>query len=185
MSAGLLAFAALKRQARSLGGPGLAGLLALLLAAVLALGSARWDAQAAQLQAQAQQLRAQLRERQAGGTPAVAATPQQWRAALPDSRLRQQRLADLLEMSLRLGLVGARTEHRLSVDTAAGLERLRVSMPLTGSYAQLRGFIAAALQHDPALSLDSLKLRRTSPLAPELEAELVWSLHGRAEGAGS
>ena len=40
--------------------------------------------------------------------------------------------------------------------------------------------IAAALEHDPALSLDAVKLRRVSPMAAEVDAELQWSLHGRA-----
>jgi Tfp pilus assembly protein PilO len=103
---------------------------------------------------------------------------QQWQAALPAASERQQRLADLLELGIRLELNGARTEHRLA--TADGLERLRVTMPVTGSYAQLRRFIGAALAHDPALSLDAIKLRRVSPMAVEVEAELQWSLHGRA-----
>ena len=181
-----MTIARLKHLMQSLGWPGGLGLLALLLAAALALLGQRWDGQAARLQAEADGLRGKLRLQQAGGPSAAQAapvTPQQWRLSLPAAGLRQQRLADLLELGLRQGLVGTRTEHRLSVDAASGLERLRVSMPLSGGYAQLRGFIGAALAHDPALSLDSLKLRRLSPLAAELEAELVWSLHGRSEAA--
>lgn len=175
--------APLKRLLQGLGGPGLAGLLALLLAAAPGLLAQRWDTQAARLQAEVDGLRQQLRAQRAGSTSVAPATPQQWQQALPAGALRQQRLADLLELGLRQGLASARTEHRLSVDAGSGLERLRVSMPLSGGYAQLRGFIAAALLQDPALSLDSLKLRRASPLATELEADLVWSLHGRSEGA--
>ena len=85
---------------------------------------------------------------------------------------------DLDKIAIRLDLNAARTEHRLA--SADGLERLRVNMPVTGSYAQVRRFIAAALAHDPALSLDAVKLRRASPMAAEVEAELQWSLHGRA-----
>lgn len=170
---------------QSLGWPGWVGVLGLLLAAGALLLAQGWDAQTSQLQAQADGLRSQLRKAQTlGVTMAVATapvTPTQWLQALPAAALRQQRLADLLEIGLRQGLVSARTEHRLSVDSAAGLERLRVSMPLNGGYAQLRGFIETALRQDPALSLDSLKLRRATPLAAELEAELVWSLHGRAD----
>lgn len=177
--------AAIKRQAASLGWPGAVGLVALLIALALLLFGKNLDAQTARLQAEADGLRQQLRaQRAAGSTAAQApATPQQWQLALPGSEQRQQRLADLLEIGMRQGLVSARTEHRLSVDTGAGLERLRVNMPLVGGYAQLRGFIESALRHDPALSLDSLKLRRASPNAAELEADLVWSLHGRSEGA--
>lgn len=174
---------ALRRATRALGWPGLAGLLALLLSAALWWQAARWDQQALQAQSHADQLRHDLRLKRAAGVQETQApaTQAQWWQALPAATERQQRLADLLEMGLRLGLLSARTEHRLSVDAAAGLERLRVSMPVTGGYAQVRQFIAAALQHDAALSLDGLKLRRASPQAPEVEAELQWSLHSRAD----
>lgn len=164
------------RLLKALGWPGIAGIAALALAVVAIVLGQRWDAQAAALQAEARALRAKAR-------PTVAAAPlpvsvQQWQATLPAAGQRQQRLADLLELSIRLELNGARTEHRLA--TAEGLERLRVTMPVTGSYAQLRRFIAAALEHDAALSLDAIKLRRVSPMSADIDAELQWSLHGRA-----
>jgi Tfp pilus assembly protein PilO len=164
------------RLVKALGWYGLAGIAAGVLAFIAIVLSQRWDARATALQLEARQLRAQA-------APARLATAaplsvQQWQAGLPPSTDRQQRLADLLELGIRLELNAARTEHRLS--TTEGLERLRVTMPVTGSYAQVRRFISAALAHDPALSLDSLKLRRASPMAVEVDAELQWSLHGRA-----
>jgi hypothetical protein len=167
--------ARLQALSSKLGWPGLAGVLALLLAAVAGVAAQRWDARAEALQAEIRQLRARP---VLAATAAAPISVQQWQAGLPPAAQRQQRLADLLELALRLDLVSTRTEHRLS--QADGLERLRVSMPLSGSYAQLRRFIAAALAHDPALSLDAVKLRRTSPLTADVDAELQWSLHGRA-----
>jgi len=164
------------RFMKALGWPGLAGIAALVLAAVAIVLGQRWDAQATTLQAEAHALRAKAR-------PVVAATAvpvsmQQWQVGLPAASERQQRLADLLELSIRLDLNGARTEHRLS--TTEGLERLHVTMPVTGSYAQVRRLISAALAHDPALSLDTIKLRRASPMSADVDAELQWSLYGRA-----
>lgn len=161
---------------KALGWPGLAGLAALALAVVAVLLGQRWDAQAAALQAEARVLRTKARP--AAAATAAPVSVQQWQAGLPPSSDRQQRLADLLELAIRLGLSGARTEHRLSA--SEGLERLRVTMPVTGSYAQVRRFIGAALAHDPALSLDAIKLRRVSPMSADVDAELQWSLHGRA-----
>lgn len=164
------------RFVKALGWPGLAGAAALVLAiAAIVLGQ-RWDAQAAALQAEAHALRAKARP--VAVATAVPVSVQQWQATLPAASERQQRLADLLELSIRLDLNGARTEHRLS--TAEGLERLRVTMPVTGSYAQVRRLVSAALEHDPALSLDAIKLRRVSPMSADVDAELQWSLHGRA-----
>lgn len=161
---------------KALGVPGLAGVAALLLAVGAVVLGQRWDAQATRLQAEARELRAKARPAAAAASAPLSV--QQWQAALPPAASRQQRLADLLELAIRLDLNGARTEHRLA--SSEGLERLRVTMPLTGSYAQVRRFIAAALEHDPALSLDAVKLRRTSPVSTEVDAELQWSLHGRA-----
>lgn len=161
---------------RALGWPGLAGLAALALAVAAVLLGQRWDTQAARLQAEARELRAKARPAAAAASAPVSAL--QWQASLPPSGSRQQRLADLLELSIRLDLAGARTEHRLSA--SEGLERLRVTMPVVGSYANVRRFIGAALEHDPALSLDAIKLRRVSPVATDVDAELQWSLHGRA-----
>lgn len=161
---------------KALGWPGLAGVAALLLAVAAAVLGQRWDARAVQLQAEARELRAKALPAAAAASAPVSV--QQWQAALPPASSRQQRLADLLELAIRLDLNAARTEHRLA--TAEGLERLRVTLPVTGPYAQVRRFIAAALEHDPALSLDAVKLRRVSPMAAEVDAELQWSLHGRA-----
>jgi hypothetical protein len=160
---------------KPLGWPGLVGVAALLLALVALWCGQRWDAQAVRLQAEARELRVQARPAAAASAPVSA---QQWQAALPSASQRQQRLADLLELAIRLDLNTARTEHRLA--SADGLERLRVTMPVVGPYAQVRRYVAAALEHDPALSLDAIKLRRVSPMAADVEAELQWSLHGRA-----
>ncbi len=161
---------------RALGGPGAVGIALLLLALACAGLGRHDDAQALALQTETRQLR--LRPPAPATAASAVLTPQQWQAALPEAGQRQQRLADLLELALRLDLVGSRTEHRLS--SAEGIERLRVTLPVTGSYAQLRRFIEAALAHDPALSLDALKLRRASPLSPEVEAELQWSMFAKA-----
>lgn len=179
----------LQHLIQTLGWPGLLGLALLAAAAGMALGlTARWEAQASQLQADAERLQRQLRTQKLAATPkaeATTLTPAQWRLGLPAAELRQQRLADLLELSLRQGLASNRTEHRLTVDASAGLERLRVSMPVQGGYAQLRGFIDAALLQDAGLSLDSLKLRRSNPQTAEVDAELLWSLHARHPGAAT
>lgn len=153
----------------------------LLAAAVLALGlQPRWAAQEQVLRQELQTLR--QRPQPVAGMAAPLDNAR-WRAGLPESGLRQGRLADLLELGLRQGLNGVRTEHRLSRDSEAGLERLRVTMPLRGSYAQLRAYVGAALAQDEGLSLDSLKLRRASDQDAELEAELVWSLYSRLPAA--
>lgn len=165
----------LPRWTKQLGLPGLLGVAALLLSALTLLLGQHWDAEASRLQVEARELRSRVRP------VAIIPAPvdsQQWQASIPAASQRQQRLAGLLELAIRLDLNTVRTEHRLA--SADGLERLRVTMPVTGPYAQVRRFIAAALTQDPALSLDAVRLRRGNPMATEVEAELQWSLHSRA-----
>lgn len=167
------------RALSALGLPGVLAALCLLGAGVLALHlTPRWQDEAEELAVQQAALRRSLRAPLPTGA-AGAQTPAAFLAALPPASERQQRLADLLEIGLRLGLVQQRSEQRVSVDADTGLERLRISMPVQGSYAQLRHYLGAALAHDAALSLDSLHLRRTQRDSQELQAELVWTLHSR------
>ena len=72
-----------------------------------------------------------------------------------------------------------RSDFELAQDKESGLLRYSLRMPLTGSYAQLRGFLADALGSDAALSLDKLRLRRASAGSPAVEADLTWSFYMR------
>jgi len=178
-------------QARRFGWLGLVGVVALVAAAVCAVVAQRWDDQTAELQSRADSLHKQILQataaaRQHADTPGVPGQlldAHAWLAALPPAAQRQERLADLLELAIKNGLVSARTDYHLSVDAGLGLEHLRVNMPVSGHYPQLRAFIEAALAHDPGLSLDSLKLQRATPQSDQVDAELTWSLHARTGGA--
>ena len=162
------------KDLKTLGWPGLTGGLALLLALALMALDERSHADAARLKAAAKTLQLRPIVVAAAGAASAPLTPQQWVARLPPSSQRQQRLADLLDLAIQMGLQGVRTEHRLS--SSDGIERLRVTMPVSGSYAQVRRLIEGALTSDPALSLDALKIRRAYPQATEVEAELQWSM---------
>jgi Tfp pilus assembly protein PilO len=162
------------------GWPGAVAVAILALAASAAGYAARCLKYEAAAVAQVNLLDARIRNVAKVQGIAPVQTRADWLASLPEADARQRRLADLLEISIREGLNSTRTEHQLSVDQAVGLERLRVTMPIQGSYAQIRQFIGAALAHDPALSLDSLRLRRPSPQSNQVEAELVWSMHAQS-----
>jgi hypothetical protein len=167
-----------------LGWPGLVGLVALMAAAACVLLAQRWDAEASASRARAEQM---MRRMSSVAVPVRAAdaplAPKAWLAQLPAAALRQERLADLLELAIRNDLSSARTDYHLATDTGLGVEHLRVSMPVSGRYAQLRAFIEAALAQDPGLSLDELKLQRAGPQSDRVDAEMVWSLHGRIGSA--
>lgn len=96
-------------------------------------------------------------------------------ASLPPDSTRQARTAALLALATELGLPWPRSEFRYQADRELGLAQYRVAMQLSGGYTALRGFVAAALQRDPALALDGLRLRREAN--GQIKAELAWVLH--------
>lgn len=175
--------AARRAQLRRLGWPALLG--AALAAAGLLLSLTLLPRVLEQRQALDEQAR--LLERRAGrGAPTPERLPpgteaQRFRAGFPASALRQQRVAALLALADRAGLSIARSEFRHEMDREAGLTHYRLSLPLEGSYPQLRDFIESALRADPALSLDRVRLRRADAVQPRLQAELNFTLHALPE----
>jgi hypothetical protein len=158
---------ALPVRLRRLGAPALFAALALVAAALLAgLLEPYFRTQAAALEADALQAQQQARRLQALAPDAeLPAWP-----ARSEREARLQRLLALAEaQNLRLGT--------LSLDTsdprAAGPHWQLVRMPLSGDYLALRRLLAMALIEDPALALQSLRLRRTD--AGGVEADLVWA----------
>ena len=109
--------------------------------------------------------------------------PARFVAAFPAVAQRQARVATLLELAARHGLEIRRSEFQLVHDRASGLVRYTVTMPLAGTYAQLRGFVEDALTTDAALSLDHLRLHRAAADVTLVEADLAWSFYMRPAAA--
>ncbi len=162
-------------RARLLGWP--AAVAALLTVAAL-IGALWLPREQARLDAQRQALGAR---RAALKLPTQAAARADdagaFAASLPPDSERQVRTAALLALTAELGLPWPRSEFRYQTDRELGVAQYRVAMQLGGRYDALRGFIAEALRRDPALALDSLRLRREP--GGMLRAELAWVLHMR------
>jgi hypothetical protein len=159
---------------------------ALLLAAAIAwmLLLPRLDAaaDAARSAADAARRRALAAPRQAAQPPPQPQpTAQGFVAALPGAAQRPQRVADLLALAARHGVQVRRSDFQLATDRDSGVDRYRATLPVSATYPALRAFLAAALQHDDALSLDGLKLQREHTAAAEWQAELRFTLFGRAD----
>ncbi|MFG6489837.1 hypothetical protein ACG04R_24385 [Roseateles sp. BYS78W] len=96
-------------------------------------------------------------------------------ASLPPDSERQARTAALMSLATELGLPWPRSEFRYQADRELGLAQYRIAMQLSGHYGALRDFVAEALRRDPALALETLRLRREPN--GTLKAELAWVLH--------
>lgn len=168
--------------------PGTCGVVALLLAAVLALVvTPHWLQQAQQAADAARRERIAaadaLRARVTVAPPRLAAM------AWPEAAERDARVARLLALAREQGVV----LRSLSQTPAAAAERGAVAaggpdwqtlvLPVRATYAALRGFVSAALAADPALALDAVQWRREGSERGELEAELTWALASARDSA--
>jgi hypothetical protein len=147
------------------GWPGNAALLALLAALVLDQALTRpWRAQAEALFSEAA---ARPRSPAPGGDSA-AIDPS---AALPPAQAAAARSAALRERAAQHRVVLTRSSERRADGGA-----LQLQLSASAPYPALRAFVADALAADPALVLDRVRLQRPTAEAPELEAELQWTL---------
>jgi hypothetical protein len=73
--------------------------------------------------------------------------------------------------------------YRLSDDKVLGLAHYRATLPVRGSYPQIRRFIAGVLDEAPAASLESVVFQRAKVGEAELEAKVAFTLHLRTQPA--
>lgn len=85
-------------------------------------------------------------------------------------------LAKLYAVATAAGLELKSGDYRLS-ESQQRIERYQISLPVTGSYTQIRAFLEAALAEIPVLSLDHAGFRRKAANEGRIEAEIVLTVH--------
>lgn len=85
-------------------------------------------------------------------------------------------LVKLYGMAAASGLELRSGSYRFAA-TRQKIERYEITLPVSGTYAQVRHFLAAALGEIPVLSLDQARYRRKPGHEGRVEAELVMTLH--------
>lgn len=155
--------------AARLGWPGLLG-LGLLVAAV---GLCQTLVRSMERETAVLTLRAQS---MAQSQAAFAAPPRDWRTDLPADHEVYGRLSRLFQAAESAGLTLDEGSYRTQLDVSAGLGRLVIGLPVGGTYPAVRGFLAGALNHDPALALEHLRLSREAMDETGLEAKLRFAL---------
>ena len=97
----------------------------------------------------------------------------------------REQLTDELERVHRLargaGLELAQGEYRLE-RRAVGLSPYRITLPVSGTYPQLREFLSAVLKTMPAASIDALRFERKRAADTRLEAQVRLTLYVRPTG---
>jgi hypothetical protein len=78
------------------------------------------------------------------------------------------------------GLVLRSGEYRLERGVEHQLARYQITLPVVGSYAQIRGFVGQVLADVPAAALEEITLRRENAASPTLEARIRLTLYLRS-----
>ena len=78
------------------------------------------------------------------------------------------------------GLVLRSGEYKLERSADLKLARYQITLPVAGSYAQIRGFVGQVLADVPAAALEEITLRRESVSSPTLEARIRLTLYLRS-----
>jgi len=98
-------------------------------------------------------------------------------AKLPDELERVYGLARAAKLELMQG------EYRLE-KPPSGLLLYRITLPLRGTYPQIRQFVGATLKTMPIASLDALRFERKKVTDPQLEAQIRLTIYFRPQNEG-
>jgi type IV pilus assembly PilO-like protein len=163
----------LVRVLQDLGAPGIASALLLAAAALFHVGVVKpleaRDAEAAQRAAR-QAPRAQAAE-PAGSADQLAAVYRH----LSKEESPTDWLAKLHAIGNATGLELKSAAYKQQAD--GRIVHYEIVLPISGSYAQIRDFLARALAEMPAMSVDQLTLKREKRTDTMLRAELRLTLH--------
>ena len=78
--------------------------------------------------------------------------------------------------ALKQHLILNRGDYKLTQTKQGQLQRYEIVLPVSGSYVQIRQFIANVLLQMPALALSDCQLKRDNAMSPIVEARLVFVL---------
>jgi hypothetical protein len=85
-------------------------------------------------------------------------------------------LAKVYGVATASGLELRSGDYRLA-ESRERIERYQITLPVTGSYAQIRSFLEGVLAEIPVLSLDHVSFRRKAANEARIDAEVVLTLH--------
>jgi len=175
----------LRREVGRLGGAGVVG-IGLLVFAVTFYISAHRPARVelTALRTEARQLQEQLRmgESLNGRAAAPAEQLATFYAFFPREASTPHWLARIYAAAAAKGIALESGEYKLDRKVGERLARYEILLPLRGSYAQIRGFVAEVLATVPAAVLEEVNLRRENVQTARLDARVRFTLYlGAAE----
>jgi len=104
-------------------------------------------------------------------------------ALLPPLAQLPQELGRVYTLARASGLDLLQAEYRLD-RRVAGPVAYRITLPIRGSYAQVRAFLDAVLREMPIASVDALRFERKKATETRLDAQIHLTLHFRPSEDG-
>jgi hypothetical protein len=136
-----------------------------------------------------------------GPPPVLDVTPKviELSATLPAAEQMPQAIADLFNAARHAGLSLRQGSYRAVGDktgvkskpgsspppAAASMLRYQISLPVQGDYPAVRGFVTEALEQQPSLALDGMRLQRDLIGNAQIDAELRFTLYLGAATPGA
>jgi Tfp pilus assembly protein PilO len=166
----------LLRITHSAGWPALVGgVLIISSLAMVASATGPMREQIAAADQQRRQLHASARNRVAEPVPAQTQLHNFYakfpaRSTLPDALMTLHRVAN------SNGLKDTRADFRDAPESGTPLVRVRIDIPVSGSYAAIRNWAVELLETLPTLTLDGMELRRASIGSQQVEARVRFQL---------
>lgn len=135
------------------------------------------------LQAQVEQTRSNLQARLKTAATAQPAPPSAkqnvsaWVSSLGTEDQLLEPVALLVSKAESAGVELLKGDYKLQNDSSSALQRYQLAFPVRSNYPALRTWLAQVMQALPALALQSISMQRPNPLAEEVDAKVVFTLH--------
>jgi hypothetical protein len=169
----------LREELERLGWPGVVGLGLLAFAALIAVSTLL------PLRGEVVRLRdaADALQRRIGGGDRAGARPQAqeqlatFYAFFPPPDSTPDWLGRIHSIAQAKGVQLASGEYRLERAASPRLRRYQMTLPVQGTYAQIRGFVGAVLEQVPAAVLEEVSLKRENVETQRVEARVRLTIY--------
>jgi len=168
-----------RRTLATLGWPGVLGLLLLVGAAAMYLTVVQdRTARLAQLKSESASLKSRIDQAAKTGIPETGSREElnQFYGFFRGTTLTEW-LNKLYGAAEAQKLVLEQGEYRLSPDKSGKLARYQITLPVKGTYLQIRQFVDQALIDVPVAALDDINFKREAIGATQLEARIKFTLY--------
>ena len=176
-----------RRAFHHLGWPGVLGVALVLLAAVVTLSVVQAKTtRLAELKRDSASLKTRIEQAAKSGIPETGSQEElaKFYDFFTDAHLTEW-LNKLYAAAAAQKLVLEQGEYRITPDKSGKLARYQITLPVKGSYLQIRQFVAQALADVPVAALEDINFKRETIGTTQIDARIKFTLFLGADSAGA